>query len=57
MTLSAPKQIVFIIAVVIAIIALVQALTTALAFIPITAFWTMTIAFVILAVGCLIKGA
>ena len=57
MTLSAPKQIVFIIAVVIAVIALIQALTAVLAFIPIAAFWTMTIAFVVLAGGCLIRGA
>lgn len=57
MTLSAPKQIVFIIAVVIAVIALLQALTTALAFMPIGAFWTMAIAFIILAGGVLIRGA
>jgi len=55
MTLSAPTQIVFIIAVVIAVVALVMALTTALAFIPISAFWMMTIAFVILAGACLLR--
>jgi hypothetical protein len=57
MTLSAPKQIVFIIALIIAVIALIQALSTALAFIPIGAFWMMTIAFIILAGGVLIRGA
>jgi hypothetical protein len=57
MTLSAPKQIVFIIALVVALIALVQVLTTVLAFIPISAFWTLAVAFVILAGGVLLKGA
>ncbi|MEX1179816.1 MAG: hypothetical protein WEB63_03250 [Cucumibacter sp.] len=57
MTLSAPNQIVFIVAVVLAVIALIMTLApTVLAFIPITAFWTMTIAFVVLAAGCLFKG-
>lgn len=54
MTLNAPRQLFFIIAVVIAIIALIAAFTT---FIPISAFWLMTIAFVILAAACMIKGA
>jgi hypothetical protein len=57
LSLNAPKQIIFIIAVVIAVIALIQVLTGILAFIPISAFWTMTIAFVVLAGGVLIKGA
>lgn len=56
MTLSAPNQIVFIVAVIIAIIGLLAGLTTVVAFIPISAFWIMTIAFVVLAAGCLIKG-
>lgn len=57
MTLNAPKQIVFIIAVVIAIIALIQAVTPVLAFIPFAAFWTLAIAFVVLAGGVMVKGA
>ncbi len=56
MTLTAPKMIIFVIALVVALIALVQALTTALAFIPIAAFWTLAIAFVILTAGVLLKG-
>jgi hypothetical protein len=56
MTLTAPTQIVFIIAVVIAIIGLLAALTTYVAFIPLSAFWIMTIAFVVLALGVLLKG-
>lgn len=56
MELNAPKQIVFIIAVVIAIVALLGVLVT----IPVVtayAFWLMLLAFVILAGGVLIKGA
>ncbi|MDP3898310.1 MAG: hypothetical protein Q8Q62_16705 [Mesorhizobium sp.] len=56
MNLSAPTQVVFIIAVVIAIIALLMFLSV-ITFIPVPAFWVMTIAFVVLAVGCLLKGA
>lgn len=56
MNLSAPTQVVFIIAVVVAIIALLMFLNV-IAFIPIASFWVMTIAFVVLAVGCLFKGA
>ena len=56
MNLSAPTQIVFIIAVVIAIIALLMVFNV-IGFIPIAAFWVMTIAFVVLAAGCLLKGA
>jgi hypothetical protein len=56
MNLSAPKQIVFIISLVIAIIALLMFLSV-ITFVPIPAFWAMTIAYAVLAVGCLIKGA
>jgi hypothetical protein len=56
MNLSAPKQIIFIIALVIAIIALLMFLNV-ITFVPIPAFWAMTIAYAVLAVGCLIKGA
>lgn len=56
MELSAPTQIVFIIAVVIAILGLIAQFTAILAFLPIGAFWYMTVAFVILAAGCLLKG-
>lgn len=56
MQLTAPTQIVFIIAVVIAIVALLAAYTTAVSFLPISAFLIMTIAFVVLALGNLLKG-
>jgi hypothetical protein len=56
MNLSAPKQIIFIIALVIAIIALLMFLNV-FTFVAIPAFWVMTLAYAVLAVGCLIKGA
>jgi hypothetical protein len=55
MTLNAPRQLYFVIAVVIAIVAVIAAIS-ATPFLPISAFWVMTIAFVILALGCVIKG-
>jgi hypothetical protein len=55
MTLNAPRQLYFIIAVVIAVVAVIS-VVSATPFLPISAFWTMTIAFVVLALGCLIKG-
>jgi len=56
MNLSAPTMWVFLIALVIAIIALLIYLGV-ITFIPIAAFWVMTLAYVVLAIGCLIKGA
>lgn len=56
MNLSAPTMVVFIIALVLAIIALLMFLNV-LTFIPIAAFWVMTLAYVVLAAGCLFKGA
>lgn len=56
MNLSAPTQIVFIISLVIAVIALLMFFNV-IAFIPIAAFWVMTLAFVVLVAGCLLKGA
>ena len=55
MKLSAPKTIVFIIAVVIAIIAALAALGV-VSFIPVASVWIMAVAFVVLALGCLLKG-
>jgi hypothetical protein len=54
--LSAPTQVIYIIALVIAIIGLLAGLGV-LTFIPLSAFWIMTIAYVILAVACLLRGA
>ncbi|MBO6716464.1 MAG: hypothetical protein JJ913_00765 [Rhizobiaceae bacterium] len=56
MSLSAPTQIVFIIALIIAIIALLMFFSV-ITFVPIAAFWVMTIAYVVLAGACLMKGA
>jgi hypothetical protein len=56
MTLNAPTQILFIISVVIAVIALIGVFVT-IPFVSAYAFWLMTAAFVILAAACLFKGA
>lgn len=55
MTLNAPKQIVFIIAVVLAVLALLGALV-ALPFISAYAFWILLIGFIVLAGGVVMKG-
>ena len=55
MKLSAPTNLVFIIAVVIAIVAALAALGV-MSFIPLASVWIMAVAFVVLAVGCLLKG-
>ena len=55
MDLSAPKTITFIIAVIIAVLAALAALGV-FSFIPIPSVWLMGIAFVVLALGCLLKG-
>ncbi|CCV07508.1 conserved exported hypothetical protein [Mesorhizobium metallidurans STM 2683] len=56
MNLSAPTQIVFIISLIIAIIGLLAAFGI-LAFIPIPAVWIALIAYIVLAGGCLVRGA
>ena len=56
MNLSAPTQLIFIVAMVIAIVALLR-FVNVIAFIPNSSFWVMTLAYVVLAVGCLIRGA
>lgn len=55
MNLSAPTMVVFLISLVVAIVGLLSALAI-LPALPISAFWIMTVAFVILAAGCLLKG-
>jgi hypothetical protein len=55
MELSAPKTITFVIAVIIAVLAVLAALN-ALTVIPVAAVWLMTVAFIVLAAGCLLKG-
>jgi hypothetical protein len=56
MNLSAPTQIIFIISLVIAIIGILVALGV-LAFIPLAAVWIVVIAYIVLAAGCLMRGA
>lgn len=55
MRLSAPTIIVFLISIVIAILGVLAGLGI-FAIIPISAFWLVTIAYVVLAVACLFKG-
>ena len=57
MNLNAPRQLFFIISLVIAILAVLSVYVAALAVIPISAFWLMTLAYVILALACIIRGA
>ena len=54
--LSAPTTIVFVISLVVAVLAALAAVGT-LAIIPVASVWLMAIAYVVLAAGCLIKGA
>lgn len=55
MNLSAPKQIVFIISLVLAILAVLSVFTT-IPFISANAFWTAVVAYALLAAGNLLKG-
>ena len=55
MNLSAPTQMLFLISLVVAIIGVLAALGI-LAFIPVPSVWIVTLAYIILAGGCLMKG-
>ena len=55
MNLSAPTQLVFIIAVIIALVAVLKALGF-VTFLPMPSVWVMTVAFVVLVAGNLFKG-
>ena len=55
MKLSAPTQIVFLISVVVAVIGLLAALRI-LSFVPVASVWIMLVAYIILTVGCVLKG-
>jgi type IV secretory pathway VirB3-like protein len=55
MKLSRPKESTFIIAVILAVLALLGKLTT-IAFVTTNAFWILLVAFVLLALGNLYKG-
>lgn len=56
MKLNAPSQTVFIIALIIAVLAIIGLFVT-IPFVTVYAFWVMTLAFVILAGACLMRGA
>ena len=55
MNLSAPTQIVFLISVVLAILAILG-LYVRIPFVSLYAFWVLAAAYVVLAIGCLFKG-
>lgn len=55
MNLSAPTNIVFIISLVIAVLGILAGLGI-FTVIPVSAFWLVTIGYVVLAAGCLLKG-
>jgi hypothetical protein len=56
MNLNAPTQLIFIIAVVLAVLALVGYLMPTIAIIGVYSFWIMTVAFVVLAAGVMFRG-
>jgi hypothetical protein len=56
MNLSAPTQLMFIIALVLALIALVGYFVPTIAIIGVYTFWIMTAAFVVLTAGVLFRG-
>lgn len=56
MKLSAPTTVLFVISVVIALLALLAVLGI-VAVVPVKSFWLMAIAYAVLAIGCLFKGA
>lgn len=56
MSLSAPSQVVFWIAVIIAVIGVIGLLVPSIAFIGAYAGWILVVGFVVLAGGCLIRG-
>ena len=55
MRLSAPTGLVFLIALVVAIVGVLEAMGT-ISVIPLASVWIMAIAYAVLAVGCIIKG-
>lgn len=56
LSLNAPKQIVFIIAVVLAVLALIGFLVPGLPLIGVYPFWILLIGFIVLAGGVMMKG-
>lgn len=56
MSLSAPKQIVFLISLIIVVVGILAGLAI-IPGLPISALWIVTIGYIVLAIGCLLKGA
>jgi hypothetical protein len=56
MDLSAPTKVVFIIAVILAVISLLPTLGIAVAILGAYSYWLLIVAFIVLAAGCLMKG-
>ena len=56
MNLNAPTQLMFIIAVVLALVALIGYFVPTIAIIGVYSFWIMTVAFVVLVAGVLFRG-
>jgi hypothetical protein len=55
MRFSAPTGLVFLVAFIVAIVAVLEAMGT-VSFVPLASVWIMAIAYAVLAVGCLIRG-
>ncbi len=55
MTLNTPRTLYFIISLVIALIAVAAVFISSLAALPISNFWLMTVAYVVLALACVIR--
>lgn len=56
MRLNAPKQIVWLIAVIIGVLGIIGELVGTIAFVSANAFWMVTIGFALLALGTMLKG-
>ena len=57
MNLNAPTQLIFIIALLLAVVALIGYFVPTVALIGVYSFWIMTVAFIVLAAGVLFRGA
>jgi hypothetical protein len=55
MRFSAPTGLVFLIALIVAVVAVLEQ-TGTISFVPLASVWIMAIAYAVLAAGCLIKG-
>ena len=55
MRLSAPTGLVFVLALIVAVVAVLEAMGT-ISFVPLASVWIMAIAYAVLAAGCIIKG-